>query len=223
MRNEERILDWRTTHDLRNFSYSVKAAVPLSVDPITITPGRVLDQGGIGGCTGFGMMGACACLPGRHLSRSRTATNRHAMAAYELNTSRDPFQGDWPTADTGSSVLAAAKTAKDLSLIDSYSWASTVRDVADAIRYHGPVVIGIPWYNSMFEPAYDGKLKVDPSSGLAGGHCVFLFRAPESTGHLWGRNSWGSAWGVGGNFYVSRLDLDILFSDDGYEACIPAA
>jgi hypothetical protein len=206
-------LDWRQNQDVRSFDhlYETTPGGPLTY---SWAPGHVLDQGNIGACTGFGTAGALATMPRRKI---QTDTNHFAMAVYELATSRDPYPGDWPTKDTGSSVNGAMRAARDLRLIASYQWATTGDAIRNALLNTGPVVLGVPWYNSMFDPV-DGVLQVDTSSGLAGGHCFFTYAADSA--HATMRNSWGSSWSNNGSALVAWGDIQKLL-DAGAEAAVP--
>lgn len=208
--------DRRPSHDLRSYSF-VHASVgrrPGWWEPVT----GPLDQGNIGGCVGFGWSGAVAAMPRvASKSRKRTARNAHGIATYELATALDDITGAYPDEDTGSSVLGGAKAMRALGYIDSYTWPVNVAAILDAL-HDGPVVLGIPWYNSMFEPADDGALTVKPTTGTAGGHCLYVYGARGRS--LWLRNSWGRVWGLLGSAYIDASDLQTLL-DDGGEACLP--
>lgn len=208
--------DRRPSHDLRSYSF-VHASVgrrPGWWEPVT----GPLDQGDIGGCVGFGWSGAVASMPRvASKSRKRTSRNEHGTALYELATALDDITGAYPDEDTGSTVLGGAKAMRALGYIDSYTWPTDSGAVLDAL-HDGPVVLGVPWYNSMFEPASNGRLDVAKESGVAGGHCFYLYGS--QAGAIWMRNSWGRIWGVLGSAYMHETDLQTLL-DDGGEACLP--
>lgn len=209
-----RTLDWRQNQDLRSFDHMFDMQIPDNETKLW-TPGHCLDQGNVGGCTGFGSAGAFATMPRKKIA---TDTNHYGMALYELATSRDPYPGDWPTQDTGSSVNAAMRAARDLKLIASYKWLSSADAIQNALLTTGPVVFGSPFYNSMFDLDEQGRMIVDKSSGLAGGHCWFMFGAAiPGTNN---RNSWGTSWGREGDFNLLWTDVQKLV-DDGAEAAVP--
>jgi hypothetical protein len=207
----ERTLDWTQHHDPRSaeHTYTAYGRRPAKYDRVL---GPVLDQGQVGACTGFG---STAALSSRH---PRLATNEHAMAVYELASSRDDFAGDWPTADNGSSVNAAMKALRDIHRVRSWDWIAApdvqndgpaaVDHAMDAIANVGPCVIGSPWYESMFDPAADGSLTIDTTEKLEGGHCFCLYG--YESGYVLMRNSWGVQWGTAGDAMIPRDGLAAL-------------
>lgn len=123
----------------------------------------------------------------------------------------------------GTSVRAGAKALQKKGLVESYHWAESVDDVIDAVRTRGPVVAGTVWYESMFEPDDDGILRVDPSSGVAGGHAYLINGVNLSLGFFRLKNSWGKGWSsLGESGCHAHLPIDefaTLFDKWG-EACL---
>ncbi|MFE4867740.1 hypothetical protein [Streptomyces sp. NPDC056682] len=200
----------------------------------------VLDQGQLGSCTGnagTGLIGTDSA--GRTGQTSVTISVAGARASkgiftpgvyapdedfavrlYSLATLLDSVPGHYPPTDTGSSGLGVAKALKALGLAHSYSHAFSLAALTSALQ-HGPVMIGIPWLNSMFEPDGDGRVPVDQASGVAGGHEIELNRFDASTGDYWITNSWGTGWGIDGSAYFTTPDLRWLLSQQG-DVTIPA-
>jgi hypothetical protein len=127
---------------------------------------------------------------------------------------------DW--AD-GASVLAGAKAMSMLGNIKSYYWAFGIDDVLQNLSRRGPVLLGIPWYDGMYDTSELGLVKVE--GRLVGGHCILangiwpnhpLFKEDVV---VW-TNSWGSDYGINGRGYVTVESLDRLLREDG-EACVP--
>jgi hypothetical protein len=218
-------------HDPRNLAYAhgvlPKSAIQ-SVAWARRTP--ILDQGQLGSCTGNALTG----LLGTD-SAGRTATSQvtvaadgkgifkagaypldedFAVMAYELNTRLDNIRGQYKPDDTGSSGPACGKTAKALGLASGYTHAFSYDALRSALQ-SGPVLIGIPWYNSMFNPEDDGRIPVDAKSGLAGGHELLVREYDAPNDRVWADNSWGLSWGVKGRGYLNGADLRALLSDGG--------
>jgi hypothetical protein len=135
---------------------------------------------------------------------------------------------EWPGEEySGTSVLAGAKTIETRGYMDEYRWAFGVDDALRAIGYQGPVVVGIPWYQSMFEPRPSGLLEVTPGGG--GGHAILVrgvslkARLPGEPGPMAVvrlRNSWGRGWGLDGDCYIRAEDFSALLEAEG-DCCVP--
>ena len=218
-------------HDPRNLDYAHGVLPKSAIQSVTWarhTP--ILDQGSLGSCTGNALTGALGTD-----SKGRTATAQvtvqadskgiftagtytldedFAVRAYELNTRLDSIKGQYKPDDTGSSGPACGKTAKALGLAAGYTHAFTYDALRSALQ-SGPVLIGIPWYESMFTPQSDGRITVDTASALAGGH-ELLVREYDAVGdRVWVDNSWGLSWGVRGRGYFNGADLRTLLADGG--------
>lgn len=144
---------------------------------------------------------------------------------------------EWPGESyEGTSVLAGAKVVQASGFIGEYRWAFSVDDIidtlcADARDGGGPVVIGIPWLDGMYETRPSGL--VDVHGDVVGGHCLtvigyhpnMLIRGERGKWEVvkW-RNSWGPTYGKRGTGYVRVDDLEALLdSRFGAEACVPLA
>ena len=190
------------------------------------------DQGFEGACVGFAWSHELCAQP----VKFPTDAN-FAQAIYHRAQQIDY----WPGEDyEGTSVLAGVKAVQEilgehnLPLISEYRWAFGLEDVVRTIGYKGPVVFGIDWYYSMYDPDENGF--VSPRGDLAGGHAI-LGRAvnlkfidplgPKNfsnldldTSFIRLRNSWGITWGINGDCRISLRDMDKLLKDGG-EACVP--
>jgi hypothetical protein len=89
-------------------------------------------------------------------------------------------------------------SAADHRIRGYYAIARRRSDLQAAILALGPVVIATPWYQSWFRPDARGVLP-NPSYAV-GGHAIVAY-GWDSRG-LRCRNSWGAAWGVGGDFWM---------------------
>ncbi|MFE9844666.1 hypothetical protein [Streptomyces goshikiensis] len=227
-------------HDPRSLAYAHGVLPGSAIKPVTWTRRiPVLDQGQLGSCTGnagTGLLGTDSAgrrglttvtitTAAAQASHGRFAAGEHALdeafavALYSLATVLDEISGQYPPTDTGSSGLGAAKALQTLGLAARYTHAFSLAALDSALQT-GPVMIGIPWLDSMFTPGPDGEIRVDRESPVAGGHEIELAGLDEA-GRYWLTNSWGSAWGVAGSGYVTAGDLAWLLSQQG-DVTIPA-
>lgn len=228
-------------HDPRSLAYA-HGVLPKTAIRSVDWPRRapVLDQGQLGSCTanaGTGLLATdCTGRPGLTSVTITVAAARasrgcftpgvyapdedFAVRLYSLATRLDSIRGQYRPTDTGSSGLGVAKALKALGLATSYSHAFSLSALTSALQ-HGPVMIGIPWLNSMEDPDGDGRIIVEPASGIAGGHEVEIARYDASMGDYWITNSWGSGWGIDGRAYLTTPDLRWLLSQQG-DVTVPA-
>lgn len=173
--------------------------------------GRILNQGQTSSCTGQAVTDA---LNGDPLwMRGKTRSEKLARQVYSLATQIDPYPGQWPPTDTGSDGLSVCKAAKQLGWISNYTHAFGIDQALGAL-VRQPVLIGVQWMDSMFDP--------DPSTGLldisgkvAGGHEIALFGLDVAAQQVKLLNSWGKGWGFGGYAFLRFADLDALLRKQG--------
>lgn len=134
----------------------------------------------------------------------------------------------------GGKVTASTDAADDpvgaVDKIANYLWADTTlpdRDlnrVATWLLTVGPVVVGILWYQDMFNPSAEGI--VTPTGGVAGGHAIMVRGVNMDTKMFCLRNSWGAWSGTvhddwsftadgGGDCLISWADLFAVLSQNG--------
>jgi len=190
------------------------------------------DQGYEGACVGFGWSHELSARP-----RIVTKDADFARDIYH----RARMLDQWPGEDyEGTSVLAGIKAVQEhmnsqgVPYIKSYRWAFGIQDVLRVISYGGPVVLGIDWYNGMYNP--DANNFITPTDGVAGGHCILAKHQKivklnpdlpadwnnldQDKSHVRLHNSWGTSYGLGGDAFITVRNLAKLL-DDGGEACIP--
>lgn len=196
--------------DIRSRAYPVTLP-PKPLRSYTWRGGPVTDQGREGACVGHGWTGELTARPKPvHMDKP----DEYAHFLYRRCQQIDPWPGD---DYDGTSVLAGAQELKARRLIGGYEWAFTFDAALMAIAYRGPVVLGIPWYDSMYEAA-GGTVRVGGS--MVGGHCILARGVSLRRRSVLLRNSWGKSYGIGGDAWIGFDDLRRLLREDG-EAVIP--
>lgn len=216
-------------HDSRSLDYA-HHVLPMSALKAVQWTRRIpiLDQGQVGSCTGNALTGVIGtdsanrtASPVVQLRADKkkvfkagtyTLDEQTALKFYSLNTREDDCDGTYPPDDTGSSSLAAGKSGKAVGLFDGYLHAFSLQAMQTALQT-GPVLIGIPWLQSMFTPKADGGLDVDPDSGVAGGHELAVSGWDKDRFRI--DNSWGNSWGDAGSCYATNDQMQWLLSQGG--------
>lgn len=181
-------------HDERSRAYMA----PRAGAPQTVTWQRFakcFDQGQLGCCTGAAMAGLLMTAP-FHVEGRRLRMGA-ARGLYSRATHIDAFDGAWPPQDTGSSGLAVAKAAKELGWINGYSHAFGLDHALGALAV-GPVITGVPWYDSMDTPDRYGVLRVTSRARVVGGHEFLVMGCDVEKQRVRIANSWGRGWGENG-------------------------
>ena len=203
-------------HDPRSRSFAFQAAPPPPLRDITLRVygPRTVPSQTIGCCTGVDAAVKCDIRGNR--IRGVVLDMDDAVRIYSRATALDPFDGQYPPTDTGSSALGACKAQLEQGLISRYEWIfDGVDGILAAIVAGHPVGVGTWWLGDMFRP--------DPATGLvsvtgrrAGGHqwtvIGYRRRLDAFVGQCW----WGR-WGLhgSGRFLIRRPDLATLLADDG--------
>lgn len=222
---EPRKFGWRSEHDERSKNFPIRDVIREGIVPVKKMwdEGTVLDQGQEGACVGFGWTGEYLAQPAAPAKQpSQAAGNVFAASVYRDAKKIDEYPGE---NYDGTSVLAGAKVMMSKGFIKSYRWCFSIADIRDAIIQEGPVVIGIPWKDGMYQTDANGIVKV--SGKLVGGHCILLtgydpamkIGSRKHEVFRW-RNSWGTGYGVNGSGYIKASDLAKLLKTEG-EACVP--
>lgn len=224
----KRILDWKPRFDEESKNYPVRGILKKRVPRKNVlwTAGPILDQKAEGACVGFGWTAEALATPfvvNLKTIPYKVPKTPQPFARYVYSSAKtiDEYPGE---SYEGTSVLAGAKVMQSLQTIASYSWAFNVDDVIDALIQKGPVVLGINWYEGMYE-APNGVLTV--SGDHVGGHCLLAIGYTVSSAKFGGKpsitlqNSWGKKWGVQGIAEISVEDLGMLMRQQG-EACVPS-
>lgn len=124
---------------------------------------------------------------------------------------------EWAGTDyDGTSVRAGAKIMVAEGVIPAYGWAWDAATVAAHVLTKGPMVVGINWYEAMFDPDEDGWIDVEGE--VAGGHALLVDGVNTNLSKVRMLNSWGRDWGRDGRCWISMPDFDRLLHENG-EAC----
>jgi hypothetical protein len=180
------------------------------------------DQGEVGSCTGNAAIGKMATSP---YFETVTPFDKYsldeggAVNCYSTATRLDTYSGEYLPTDTGSDGTAVAQAVKNAGMISGYTHAATGKAARLALG-QGPIIVGVKWFNSMFGAGEGGRMNVDRSSGLAGGHEIVFDMIDVEAGQVWFTQSWGSHFGVTrdgvpGRAFFTFADFDGLIADQG--------
>lgn len=214
-------------HDDRswNYRFNTEGLSIISVGHPRHIP--ILDQGQVGSCTGNAGIGCMASDPfystvagagGRELTRRGTPQAvRYSLdeaGAVHLYSDAETIDGDgpYPPNDFGSSGLSVAQALKNAGEIAGYQHTFSADDALKALSVT-PVLFGTNWYDGMFSPDPDGRIRI--SGSLAGGHELVIREVDAANQRVWLDNSWGDGWGVNGRGYLTFADFDTLLGQQG--------
>lgn len=178
----------------------------------------ILDQGSIGSCTGNA---AAGWLGTDDLDQRGRAdiTEAFAVGLYSAATRLDPWDGEYPPDDTGSDGLSVCKVLQARGLIGSYTHCFGLTDLLTALQ-SGPVLVGTPWYDGMFDPGPRGLVTV--SGAVVGGHEYLAVGVDVERQEVVFAQSWGDGWGEVGYFRMAYTAVARLLGEDG-DATVPHA
>lgn len=204
------ILDRRIEFDEKSRDYPIRTLIQKPPRSYTWKCSQTLDQGEEGACVGFAWTHELISRP-----KPKPKTTEDAFAIYKQAQKED----SWPGEDyQGTSVIAGAKVVQALSHMTEYRWCFGLDDLILAVGYAGPVVLGLNWYQGMYNPNDKGFLT--PTGRFQGGHAILCNGVNIKQERLTLHNSWGKDWGNKGEAYISFDDMRRLLKEDG-EACVP--
>jgi hypothetical protein len=170
------------------------------------------DQKQTSQCVGFSTVGMIKSQPITSMVPLAARRDAKPDVLYHEAQKIDEWQGAEPSY-YGTSCLAGAKVAHHRGWIPGYRWCFGLSDTLRTLSHWAPVLIGINWYDGMFDPDEAGFVK--PSGRLAGGHAVELHGIDHRKEYVVGTNSWGLYWGLKGRFRMEFSVLDRLLREDG--------
>lgn len=213
----DRILDWTPHKDRRSRKFRTVAPPSTRESRFWPTLGPVLDQGQEGACVGHGMTNAVMSAPVhlRLVHPQQTAFGLYHVARFMDDEKGENYDG--------TEVIAGAKAAVDLGFATDYRWCFGIDDVRNSVLELGAVVLGINWYDSMYET--DAQHLVTVGGKVVGGHCILVtgYTRRKADGHVHAAgdavyrwlNSWGTEYGDLGHGYIREADLAKLLKADG--------
>jgi len=178
-----------------------------------------LDQGTEGACVGFSLAHELIAKP----SPVQGITAKFAIEQIYWEAQKaDPWDGgSYPGAKPryeGTAVLEGVKAVQRLGYIQEYRWAFGLDDLILAVGHCGPAILGIAWYEGMFDVHSCGQLHI--GGEVSGGHAILCNGVDVKNKTFNLHNSWGPKWGVAGDAKISWVEMDRLLHEEG-EACIP--
>jgi len=120
-----------------------------------------------------------------------------------------PREKDWPyvphTSDQGKPQDIGKPSSRWLTNakhwgIGAYARVTGLDEMLTVLHNIGPLFMAMNLTDSFFEPDPEGIIP-DPSGADAGGHCMAILAAVQSTKRFYVANSWGD-WGLGGFCWV---------------------
>ena len=103
-------------------------------------------------------------------------------------------------------------------VVDRYLWAQNPEELSEWVLSTGPVMIGIPWYESMFTPNSKGLI-TEIKDDTGAGHEILIRGYNTKTKIYTLINSWGPNWGLNGEFKMKKEHVDrLVFAENG-DAC----
>jgi hypothetical protein len=101
-----------------------------------------------------------------------------------------------------------------------YRWGFGIDDLIMGVGLTGPAVIGVNWYEGMFDTDESGFIHVRGKA--RGGHAIMVRGVSLRNETFRLRNSWGRSWGQEGDCLLSFADAERLLNERG-EVCFPVS
>lgn len=205
------LLGRQLVHDERSRAFPMRAVVDHSTwhdkairiyDPLPNPNQEVGCCTGVAKCVQFNAVG--------NRTTGKVLNMTDALTVYSLATALDPWDGQWPPTDTGSSGLASAKAAQSMGCGGEYRWIFGGADeVVQNVIEGRAISVGTWWYSGMFHRTSRGFIA--PTGEKVGGHQYVIRGYDKSEDAVLGRCWWGEF----RDFWMHRAHLDMLLADDG--------
>jgi len=203
----------KTDPDPRNIEYPMRPlllGLPLPKQKTWIA-GPIWNQGRTPECAAYAGKAVLECSP---IVQEGPSCQVIYDSAQKIDGIRMPHDG--------TTVHAVAKFLKSSGYYSKYVWPNSIDDVVKWLLLHGPLQIGIDWFDSMMKTDLQGIMHCDFNSTYRGGHSTDLFGADTITGLCALQNSWGpDDFGIGGRGFIRIQDLDHLIFKLHGECCAP--
>ena len=207
------VVDLRFHKDSRSRNFAARdilGATPRFKRVWTTRKEGPLDQGGEGACVGFSCAGELAAKPAAYPVTDETGRKIYA-AARQVDKDSGRFYS------SGATVLAGMQACRRANYFSKFVWCFGIDDTINWIVRRGPVLLGINWYDLMYEPARNGLLEV--GGDIVGGHAImangYWPAHPQFGDVLVLTNSWGKGWGINGRAYLPIESATRLLKEEG--------
>jgi hypothetical protein len=217
-----RVFDRFPSMDKRRGNYLAEEVIPSQDKQIKNwwSP-LTTDQGREGACVGHGVTTDLLASPRPYDKFTFAQANTYAYRKYKRAQFLDPWAGE---AYSGTSVDAGFQAIREEGHIESWRWMTNAEQVRDAVIAVGPVVIGVNWYDDMYETRPSGLVTI--GGPVVGGHCLTIIGyhpGMRIRGEDWNKryevfkwkNSWGNDYGNNGVGYILFSDFARLLSEQG--------
>lgn len=204
-------------HDIRSKGFPARSLPGGLKSRLWNHDAPILDQGELGCCTGTAITQLLNCSVMHWARKAVHGDNDYltldtAIALYHRATQVDPFDGEYPPEDTGSSGLAVAKAATEAGYGVEYRHIFGFQHLLSAAPMT-PLIVGTWWYSGMSR--LDSKQRAHPTGRQLGGHEYLLLGTDFRNEEFTFLNSWGPTFGRRGRFYMSFTEFEELLLDDG--------
>jgi hypothetical protein len=178
-----------------------------SIDFMDWEIARILDQGSTPHCVGFAWAGFGISVP--------VCDDWDNAMGDKIYYAAKVIDGE-PNQETGSTTRSGVRAFMQFGHLENnaYAFATSMDSLIVWLKTVGPIITGTNWYTDMFYPdAITGLVKV--GGWIEGGHEWMISGVDTIKRQFHCTNSWGTAYGLGGQFYIGFDDYERLFNEEG--------